>query len=117
MGRMVNPRQWDFNLGINLRRWLCCAKKSRIRKLSRRRRRRHIRIRIRRRRCSRSRKRIRCHREALSPPSGLVITLLQRFDGRSGRGDQNAVCFLRAAQPGDFPHANLGPLAAVQRAV
>jgi hypothetical protein len=25
--------------------------------------------------------------------------------------------FLRAAQPGDFPHANLGPLAAVQRAV
>jgi hypothetical protein len=46
-----------------------------------------------------------------------VITLLQRFDGRSGRGDQNAVCFLRAAQPGDFPHANLGPLAAVQRAV
>ena len=27
MGRMVNPRQWDFNLGINLRRWLCCAKK------------------------------------------------------------------------------------------
>ena len=85
MGRMVNPRQWDFNLGINLRRWLCCAKKSRIRKLSRRRRRRHIRIRI------------RCHREALSPPSGLVITLLQRFDGRSGRGDQNAVCFFEGS--------------------
>jgi hypothetical protein len=26
-----------------------------------------------------------------------VITLLQRFDGRSGRGDQNAVCFFEGS--------------------
>ena len=64
------------------------------------------------------RSRSRIHRETLSPPSGLAITLLRRFDGRCGRGDQNVGCFWWGpAQPGSFPHADPGPLAAVQRAV
>lgn len=76
---IVNPRHWGLYLGILSRRWLCYANKCR------------------------SHRRNRSHREALSPPFGLVTTLLRRFDGRSGRDDQNAGCFwCGPAQQGGF---------------